>query len=203
MKTINIENMISIDDTGMPKAPSVRQIIDKDVLELWARDKSSDKRKYLQEAGVVYYLGDPNSPAKQQGLNYDETIKMAIDNFNLPKDYTPDQLVKRIADKYYIQNITEAGVALDALRKSVHLVSIAANKINDQLSKKIATLVTDEDIVPTMQLMGTVSKLIQEIPSLTKAIGTAYDNLRDEEEQQIARGGRTILSSMDADEDIY
>lgn len=203
MKTINIENMISIDDTGMPKAPSVRQIIDKDVLELWARDKSSDKRKYLQEAGVVYYLGDPNSPAKQQGLNYDETIKMAIDNFNLPKDYIPDPLVKRIADKYYIQNITEAGVALDALRKSVHLVSIAANKINDQLSKKIATLVTDEDIVPTMQLMGTVSKLIQEIPSLTKAIGTAYDNLRDEEEQQIARGGRTILSSMDADEDIY
>lgn len=203
MKTVNIENMISIDDTGMPKAPSVRQIIDKDVLELWARDKSSDKRKYLQEAGVVYYLGDPNSPAKQQGLNYDETIKMAIDNFNLPKDYTPDPLVKRIADKYYIQNITEAGVALDALRKSVHLVSIAANKINEQLSKRLTSLVSDDDIVPTMQLMGTVSKLIQEIPSLTKAIGTAYDNLRDEEEQQTARGGRTILSSMDADEDIY
>ncbi len=203
MKSVNIENMISIDDTGMPKAPSVRQIIDKDVLELWARDKSSDKRKYLQEAGVVYYLGDPNSPAKQQGLNYDETIKMAIDNFNLPKDYTPDPLVKRIADKYYIQNITEAGVALDALRKSVHLVSIAANKINEQLSKRLASLVSDDDIVPTMQLMGTVSKLIQEIPSLTKAIGTAYDNLRDEEEQQTARGGRTILSSMDADEDIY
>lgn len=203
MKSVNIENMISIDDTGMPKAPSVRQIIDKDVLELWARDKSSDKRKYLQEAGVVYYLGDPNSPAKQQGLNYNETIKMAIDNFNLPKDYTPDPLVKRIADKYYIQNITEAGVALDALRKSVHLVSIAANKINEQLSKRLTSLVSDDDIVPTMQLMGTVSKLIQEIPSLTKAIGTAYDNLRDEEEQQTARGGRTILSSMDADEDIY
>lgn len=203
MKSVNIENMISIDDTGMPKAPSVRQIIDKDVLELWARDKSSDKRKYLQEAGVVYYLGDPNSPAKQQGLNYDETIKMAIDNFNLPKDYIPDSLVKRIADKYYVQNITEAGVALDALRKSVHLVSIAANKINEQLSKRLTNLVNDDDIVPTMQLMGTVSKLIQEIPSLTKAIGTAYDNLRDEEEQQTARGGRTILSSMDADEDIY
>ena len=182
MKSVNIENMISIDDTGMPKAPSVSQIIDKDVLELWARDKSSDKRKYLQEAGVIYYLGDPNSPAKQQGLNYEETIKMAIDNFNLPKDYTPDPLVKRIADKYYIQNITEAGVALDALRKSVHLVSIAANKINEQLSKRLTSLVSDDDIVPTMQLMGTVSKLIQEIPSLTKAIGTAYDNLRDEEE---------------------
>lgn len=203
MKSINIENMISIDDTGMPKAPSVRQIIDKDVLELWSRDKTSDKRKYLQEAGVIYYLGDPNSPAKQQGLNDEEGLRMAIDNFNLPKDYKPDQLVKRLIDKYYIQNITEAGVALDALRKSVHLVSIAANKINEQLSKRLTSLVGDDDIVPTMQLMGTVSKLIQEIPSLTKAIGTAYDNLRDEEEQQIARGGRTILSSMDADEDIY
>lgn len=203
MKSVNIENMISIDDTGMPKAPSVRQIIDKDVLELWSRDKTSDKRKYLQEAGVIYYLGDPNSPAKQQGLNDEEGLRMAIDNFNLPKDYKPDQLVKRLIDKYYIQNITEAGVALDALRKSVHLVSIAANKINEQLSKRLTSLVNDDDIVPTMQLMGTVSKLIQEIPSLTKAIGTAYDNLRDEEEQQIARGGRTILSSMDADEDIY
>ena len=203
MRGINIENMISIDDTGMPKAPSVRQIVDKDVLELWSRDKSSDKRKYIQEAGVIYYLGDPNSPAKQQGLNDEEGIRMAIDNFNLHKDYKPDQLVKRLINKYYIHNITEAGVALDALRKSVHLVSIAANKINDQLSKKITTLVSDEDIVPTMQLMGTVSKLIQEIPSLTKAIGTAYDNLRDEEEQQTARGGKTILSSMDADEDIY
>ena len=203
MKSVNIENMISIDDTGMPKAPSVRQIIDKDVLELWSRDKTSDKRKYIQEAGVIYYLGDPNSPARQQGLNDEEGLRMAIDNFNLPKDYRPDQLVTKLINKYYICNITEAGIALDALRKSVHLVSIAANKINEQLSKKITSLLTEEDIVPTMQLMGSVSKLIQEIPSLTKAIGTAYDNLRDEEEQQTARGGKTILSSMDADEEIY
>ena len=75
MRGINIENMISIDDTGMPKAPSVRQIVDKDVLELWSRDKTSDKRKYIQEAGVIYYLGDPNSPAKQQGLNDEEELR--------------------------------------------------------------------------------------------------------------------------------
>lgn len=201
MKSVSIENLISIDNTGMPKAPSVRQILDKDVLELWSRDKTSDKTRYLQEAGVIYYLGDPNSPAKQQGLSYDESLKMAIDNFNLPKDYVPDKLVKCLIDKYYVQHITEAGVALETLRKSVHLVSIAANKINELLNKKLAVISSDDDIVATMQLMNNVSKLIQEIPSLTKAIGTAYDNLRDEEEAQLARGGKTILSSMDADEE--
>lgn len=48
--------------------------------------------------------------------------------------------------------------------------------------------------------MQQVSKQVQEIPSLTKAIGTAYENLRNEQEEQLARGGKQILSSMDADE---
>lgn len=31
MAIVNIEKMITIDDTGMPKAPNVRQLQDKDV----------------------------------------------------------------------------------------------------------------------------------------------------------------------------
>ena len=100
-------------------------------------------------------------------------------------------------------NITEAGVALEALQKSVHLVSIAAVKINEQLNKKLSGVITDEDITPILTLMDSVSKRIAEIPSLTKALGTAYDNLRNEEEEQFARGGRQILSSMDADENNF
>src|SRR5574344_2812418 len=126
-----IEKMITVDDTGMPKAPPIRQLQDKDVALLWQRDTTKDKRNYIAEAGVIYYLGDPKSPAKQQGLSDDEALQMAIDNFNLPKDYVPDLLVKRLIDKYYISNITEAGVALEALQKSVHLVSIAANKLTE------------------------------------------------------------------------
>lgn len=95
-----------------------------------------DKHKYIAEVGVIYYLGDPKSPAKQQGLSYEESLKMAIENYDLPKDYKPDSLVKKLIDKYYVRNITEAGVALEALQKSVHLVSIAAVKINEQLNKK-------------------------------------------------------------------
>ena len=200
MNNIVIEKLLTIDDTGMPKAPSIRQLQDKDVALLWQRDTSKDKHKYIAEVGVIYYLGDPKSPAKQQGLSDAESLKMAIDNFNLPSSYTPDSLVKKLIDKYYVNNITEAGVALEALQKSIHLVSLAAVRINEQLNKKLSTTLVDEDISPILVMMDAVSKRITEIPALTKALGTAYENLRNEEEEQIARGGKMILSSMDADE---
>ena len=54
---------------------------------------------------------------------------MAIEQFNLPQGYPPDSLVKKLIDKYYHQNITEAGIAIENLNKSIHLISLAANKI--------------------------------------------------------------------------
>ena len=200
MTNVILEKMLTIDETGMPKAPTIRQLQDKDVALLWQRDTTKDKRNYMTEVGVIYYLGDPKSPAKQQGLNDAESLKMAIENFNLPKEYTPDSLVRKLIDKYYINNITEAGVALEALQKSIHLVSIAAVRINEQLNKKLSGALADEDITPILTMMDAVSKRIIEIPALTKALGTAYENLRNEEEEQLARGGKQILSSMDADE---
>lgn len=201
MAGVVIEKMLTVDETGMPAAPNLRQLQDKDVALLWQRDTTKDKRRYIAEAGVIYYLGDPKSPARQQGLSDVEALKMAIDNFNLSKDYVPDSLVKKLIDKYYKENITEAGVALEALHKSIHLVSIAATRINEILNNKLSGAISDEDVTSILTMMDSVSKRIVEIPSLTKALGVAYENLRNEEEEQLARGGKQILSSMDADED--
>lgn len=203
MSDIIIEKMLTIDETGMPKAPNIRQLQDKDVLTLYSRDTTKDKRKYIAEVGVIYYLGDPKSPARQQGLSDLEALKMAIDNYDLPKDYVPDVLVKRLIDKYYTSNITEAGVALEALHKSIHLVSIAATKINEVLNKKLSAPMDEEGMTSILSFMDNVSKKIAEIPALTKALGVAYDNLKNEKETQLARGGQQILSSMNADEDVY
>lgn len=200
MANVVIEKMLDIDETGMPKAPTLRQLQDKDVALLWQRDTTKDKRKYVAEAGIIYYLGDPKSPARQQGLSDNEALQMAIDNFNLPKDYKPDSLVSKLINKYYKENITEAGVALEVLHKSIHLVSLAATKINDILNQKLIGNIVDEDIPSILTMMDNVSKRVSEIPSLTKALNTAYENLRNEEEEQFARGGKQILSSMDADE---
>lgn len=198
---LTIEKLLTIDDTGMPKAPSVRQIQDKDVMLLYTRDNTSDKRKYIAEVGVIYYLGDPKSPARQQGLSDAEALKMVIENYNLPTDYVPDVLVRKLIDKYYLSNITEAGVALEALKKSIHLISIAATRINDLLNNRLTNAIGDEDISPILALMDSVSKKIAEVPFLTKALKTAYENLQSEEEEAHARGGSKVLSSMKADDD--
>ena len=199
-KTLDIDKLLVIDDTGMPQAPGIRQLMDKDILLLWERDKSKDKHKYIAECGVIYYLGDPKSPARQQGLSDREAIEMAIEQFNLPTGYLPDPLVKKLIDKYYNQNITEAGIAIENLNKSLHLISLSANKINDLLNAKLTQNITEEDIPSILVLIDSVSKKISEVPALVKALGIAYENLRTEEETKMARGGTIISSSMNADE---
>lgn len=200
MGKLNIESLITVDDTGLPKAPSIRQLQDKDVLTLYTRDTTTDKRRYIGDCGVIYYLGDPKSPVRQKGLSDEECLKEAIENYNLPKNYIVDPLVKKLIDKYRYENMTEAGFAIEALHKSVHLISLAATKINEQLNRKLSNAMSDEDITSILSLMDSVSKRVVEIPSLTKALYVAYENLREEEEQQFARGGKQILSSMCADD---
>lgn len=199
---ITIEKLITVDESGMPKAPSVRQLLDKDVLALYARDNTPDKRKYLAECGVIYYLGDPKSPTKQKGLSDEECLKEAIDNFNLPRDYVPDALVVKLIRKYYEQNITKAGVTIENLQKALHLTDLVCTKIVDMLNRKLRGELADADVATVLTQVDGLNKRIEDIPKLSKALTLAYENLRDEEETQIARGGVAILSSMDADEDI-
>lgn len=196
---MNIENLLTIDNTGLPKPPSIRQIQDKDVLELFMRDTSRDKKRYIAEAGYIYYMGDPKSPVHQQGLSEREGHDLAIDNYNLPKDYKPDNLVKRLITKYWNSSIGEAGMALNALHKSIHLISIAAVKINEILNNKLSNAISNDDVLPILNLMDSVAKKVSEIPILTASLKTAQNNLRDEEEEIIGRGGQIITSSMDAD----
>ena len=199
MNNLEIDKLLVIDNTGMPQAPGIRQLMDKDIALLWQRDTTKDKRNYIAQCGIIYYLGDPKSPARQQGLSDTEALAMAREQFDLPKDYLPDSLVKKLIDKYYKQNITEAGVAIENLNKSIHLISLAANKINDLLNKKLTQNITEEDIPGVLALIDSVAKKITEVPNLVKALAVAYENLRTEEETKLARGGMVISSSMDAD----
>jgi hypothetical protein len=200
MANIHITKLLTVDNTGMPQAPSIQQIQDKDVMLLYTRDKSDFKSQYIKEAGVIYYLGDPQSPAHQQGLSEKEALKLAIENYNLPKDYVPDVIVQRLIDKYWHQNITEAGLAVETLRKSIHLISMAAIKINERLNTRLTGALADDDIRPILDLMNDVNKKSMEIPALVSALKSAYDNLKDEQENIIGRGNVSITSSMDADE---
>lgn len=198
---LDIDKLITIDQTGMPKAPNPRQLLDKDILMLYTRDNTPDKRKYIAECGVIYYLGDPKSPCRQRGLSDEESLREAIENFDLDVSYTPDDLVKRLIKRYYKQNITEAGVTIENLQKAFHVSNLTINKALEYLNNKLRGVLADADIPVIMNLQNQLSNQVKAVPDMIKALNQAYDNLRSEEEIKMARGGIQILSSMDADED--
>lgn len=193
---IRVDKLLTVDDTGMPKAPDIRQILDKDVQLLWLRDKTKDKSQYIKEVGVIYYLADPKGPCKQEGLSDNEAIKKAIENFDLPTNYKPDLLIWKLAKRYYEAEITVAGAAVETLLRSIHNVVLAANKMNEMLTDKLNGELSIEDSNTVIGIMDNLNKKTAELPNIMKALNTAKENLLYEEEQQTARGGVTILSSM-------
>ena len=196
---LNIDTLITIDDNGMPVPPSTRQLIDKDVRELYNRDKSKDKIRYTQECIVIYYLGDPKSPARQSGLSDGESLKMAIEQADLPKSYIPDVLVLRLIKRYYEENIGEAGRVVENIIKTLHNTNLAVSSMNAILNDKLTAGLTESDLANVLAMMANISKIAGDLPSTFKKLEEAKQNLMYEIETQTARGGGNVTSSMDAD----
>ena len=195
-----IDSLIVIDDNGMPKPPTTRQLIDKDVRELYTRDKSTDKKNYIAECIIIYYLGDPKSPARQSGLSDPEALKMGIEQAGLPKSYIPDKLVLRLISRYYNENITEAGKVVENILKGIHNINLSIDVINNLLNEKLNSTISLEEVPNIMNLIDSVNKKASELPSLLKKLEEAKQNLMYEKETELSRGGLTVLSSMDAEE---
>lgn len=195
-----IDDLILLDENGMPKAPTIRQLVDRDVRELYSRDHSAHKENYIKDCIIIYYLGDPKSPARQSGLSEPEALKMAIEQAGLPDDYIPDALVIKLIKKYYAQNITEAGRVVENLYQGIHNINLSVSAINRILNEKLNTDLTLEELPTIVGLIDGVNKKAAELPSLLKKLEEAKENLMYEKETQLARGGTTVTSSMDADD---
>ena len=195
-----IDSLIVIDDNGMPKPPTTRQLIDRDIRELYNRDKTPDKKQYIAEAIVIYYLGDPKSPARQAGLSDPEALKMAIEQAGLDKNYIPDKLVLRLITRYYNENITEAGKVVENILKVIHNINLSIDVINNLLNEKLNGSITLEEVPTVVGLIDSVKKQAGDIPTLLKKLEEAKQNLMYEKETEITRGGQAVLSSMDAEE---
>lgn len=199
-KNLIIDSMLVIDDTGMPVAPTIRQLLDKDIRELYNRDKTPDKKQYIAEAIVIYYLGDPKSPAKQAGLGDAEALRMAIDQAGLPKSYIPDTLVIKLIKRYYEENITEAGKVVENIMQSLHNVNLMISAINAHLNEQMHTQLNNDNITLIFNLVDAVKKQAGDIPATLKKLEEAKQNLMYEKETEISRGGVQVLSSMNADD---
>jgi hypothetical protein len=197
-KSLIIDSLLEIDDTGMPKAPGLRQLLDRDIRELYQRDKTQDKSKYIQECIVIYYLGDPKSPAKQAGLSDPEALVLAIQQAGLKEDYIPDELVVRLIQRYYNENITEAGRTLENLQQIVHNMNLAVSAINNLLNEKLNTGLNIDNADQVMGMMDSITDKASQLPKLIKSLEEAKQNLIEEKNTEIARGGGQVLSSMKA-----
>lgn len=196
MKGLDLDWMLTIDETGMPKAPTVKQLLDKDVALLWTRDKTPDKIQYIKEVGVIYYLGDPKGPCLQEGLSEKESLKRAIENFDLPKDYQPDILVWKLIKRYYNQRVGAAMENVIVLKKGLHNNTLAASKLNELLNEKLNEGASLETAGTIIQLMDSLNKKVSDMPGLLKALQQAEENLLFEQEQTSGRGGEAVISSM-------
>lgn len=194
-----IDSLIVIDDNGMPKPPTTRQLIDRDIRELYTRDKTTDKKKYIAECIVIYYLGDPKSPARQAGLSDPEALKMAIEQAGLDKSYIPDKLVLRLISRYYDENITEAGKVVENILKTIHIINLSIDVATSLLNEKLNSAITPEEIPNIMNLIDSVTKRAGDIPTILKKLEEAKQNLMYEKETELSRGGGAVLSSMDAE----
>lgn len=197
---LTIDSMLVIDDSGMPVAPTIRQLLNKDMKTLYTRDTSKNKERYIQECIVIYYLGDPKSPARQNGLGDVEALRMAIEQADLPKSYIPDALVIKLIKEYYDENITEAGKVVENILRGLHNVNLSIDLINSLLNEKLNSNVTLEEVSNILTLIDNVNKKAGEVPTILKTLEDAKQNLMYEKETELSRGGNIVLSSMNAEE---
>lgn len=200
MKTITIDSMLVIDDTGMPVPPTIRQLLDRDIRMLYTRDKSKDKKQYIAECIVIYQLGDPKSPARQSGLSEREALKYAIEQAGLDNSYIPDQLVLRLVKRYYDENITEAGRVVENILQTIHNINLGISQINRFLNEKLTSTLDGDAISVILNLVDNVKKQAGDIPSILKKLEEAKQNLLYEQQTELSRGGGAVLSSMDAED---
>lgn len=196
---IEIDSLLVIDDTGMPKAPGIRQLIDKDVKELYTRDKSPNKEQYIKECVFIYNMGDPKSSVRQQGLSEVEAIKASCELAGLDRSYLPDALVIRLYKRYYDENITEAGRTVENILKSLHNINLSITKINALLNEKLCENISLEDTAAIIQNIQLVARVAGDIPATIDKLDKAKEKLLYEQEQLRARGGQEVVSSMDAE----
>ena len=73
--------------------------------------------------------------------------------------------------------------------------------INNLLNEKLNSHSLSLEEVPTiLAMVDNINKKAGDLPSIMKKLQEAKENLMYEKETEVSRGGNTVLSSMDAED---
>lgn len=192
---LDITKMLAVNDQGIPYAPNLYQIQNKDVRELYIRDTSSNKLRYIKEAGVIFYIADPKSPPNQMGYSYPEALAAAKANYGLDPNWECDDLILRIINEYK-KGWSPAEESLNSVSRALHNANLAANFISEQLSIKINSGIQAEDTLVVIDYINKLTAIINLLPNQLKTINEAKQAVLLDNQQRKARGGKTITTSM-------
>ena len=182
---IEIEKLISVDDTGMPKAPSITQLFDKDIRELYTRDETLDKSVYIKEVGVIYYLGNPNSPVRQQGLSDEEAQARAETTLKAANvtGQTGEEVSEQLTAVWNGYKVTaeEAELYIDKVAKVAATSAADLEEMATGMSKVAsAAHSAGVDIDQLNATLATVISVTREAPeTIGSAFKTIYARLGD------------------------
>ena len=160
--------------------PTQEALLIKPIRDLYNKDKSKNKEKFLQQMSVLYFYADPRST-----YNYivddEERLKAIIEQEGLPEDFKITEDLDKALQEYKKHTITTSYLLLQDTK-------IAVDKVR-QFLREVNLNETDDKGKP-LYTINSITQAIKQIPQLSKDLLEAEKIVSKEiEEQGRARGG--------------
>lgn len=160
--------------------PTQEAFLIKPIRDLFNKDKSKTKEKFLQQMSVLYFYADPRST-----YNYivddEERLQAIIEQEGLPKDFKITEDLDKALQEYKKHTITTSYLLLQDTK-------IAVDKVRQFLRE--VDLNAQDDKGKPLYTINSITQAIKQIPQLSKDLLEAEKIVSKEiEEQGRARGG--------------
>lgn len=152
---------------------------------IWARDKSKDKNRAMQELGFIYFVCDPRSDY-QYLIDIDLRMQAVKQGEGLPEKWSPDKAVLDAMEFYRSFKPTSALLLEDT--------RFAVDKLRDHL--KNLDLDARDDKGKPIYTLNSITATIKQIPELIKGLDEAERAVNNDiKEMSKVRGGyeKTVL----------
>lgn len=168
--------------------PTQEALLIKPIRDLYFKDKSKNKEKFLQQMSVLYFYADPRSTYNYI-INDDERLQAIIEQEGLPKDFKITKELDTALQEYKKHTITTSYLLLQDTK-------IAVDKVR-QFLREVDLTATDDRNKP-IYTISSITQAIKQIPQLSKDLLEAEKIVSKEiEEQGRARGGNENKSIFD------
>ena len=160
--------------------PTQEAFLIKPIRDLFNKDKSKTKEKFLQQMSVLYFYADPRSTYNYI-IDDEERLKAIIEQEGLPEDFKITEDLDKALQEYKKHTITTSYLLLQDTK-------IAVDKVR-QFLREVNLNETDDKGKP-LYTINSITQAIKQIPQLSKDLLEAEKIVSKEiEEQGRARGG--------------